>query len=51
MLLEGDPRTTEKFTPYGAQAVDTASPFVHTIDDEETLFRYIGRAILNGTSL
>jgi hypothetical protein len=49
LLLEGGPRTTEKFMPYGAQAVDTASPYVHTIDDEETLYRYMGRAILNGT--
>jgi hypothetical protein len=49
LMLEGDPRTTEKFTPFGAQSVDTASPYVHTIDDEETLYRYMGRSILNGT--
>ena len=48
MLLEGDPRTTRQYEPYGAQNVDTTSPFVHTIDDEETLYRYMCRAILNG---
>ena len=49
MLLEGDPRTTRQYEPYGAQNVDTTSPFVHTIDDEETLYRYMCRAMLNGT--
>lgn len=50
ILLEGDPRTTRQYEPYGAQNVDTTSPYVHTIDDEETLYRYMCRAILNGKS-
>ena len=48
ILLEGDPRTTRQYESYGAQNVDTTSPHVHTIDDEETLYRYMCRAILNG---
>jgi hypothetical protein len=49
ILLEGDPRTARQYEAYGAQSVDTTSPFVHTIDDEEILYRYMCRAILNGT--
>jgi hypothetical protein len=50
MLLEGDPRTTVQFVPYGAQQeAETFSPFVHTIDDEETFYRYMCRTIINGT--
>jgi hypothetical protein len=48
MLLEGDPRTTQQYESYGSQQVDTTSPFVHTIDDVETYYRYMCRAILNG---
>ena len=48
VLLEGDPRTTRQYEPYGAQNVDTTSPYVHTIDDEEILYRFMCRAILNG---
>lgn len=49
LLLEGDPRATVQYTPYGAQDVETASnPFDHAIDDEDSLYRFLGRAILNG---
>jgi hypothetical protein len=47
ILLEGDSRTTVQHTPYGAQA-ESYSPYDHTIDNEESLFRFIGRAILRG---
>ena len=48
LLLEGDGRKTVKYTPYGAQEVEATSPFDHTIDDEDSLYRFMGRAILNG---
>lgn len=48
LLLEGDSRTTVQYTPYGAQEVEASSPFDHTIDDEDSLYRFMGRVILNG---
>ena len=51
LLLEGDCRTAAQYTAYGAQEVQTApSPFDHTIDDEDTLYRFMGRAILSDRS-
>jgi hypothetical protein len=49
LLLEGDPRTCTQFIAYGAQEVDVPSPFSHTIDDEDSLYLFMGRALLNGT--
>lgn len=48
LLLEGDSRTAAQYAPSGAQEVETISPFDHTIDDEDSLFRFMGRVILNG---
>ena len=49
LLLEGDPRTTSQFMAYGQQQIeDDTSPFRHVIDDEASLFRFFGRAILHG---
>lgn len=51
LLLEGEPRTAAQYTAYGAHDVEEYSPYSHTIDDEESLFRFFGRAILNGRFL
>jgi len=51
LLLEGDCRTASQYTAYGAQEVQSApSAFDHTIDDEDTLYRFMGRAILSDRS-
>lgn len=49
LLLEGDYRTVCQFTPYGSQDVEEFSPYNHAVDDEEALYRFFGRAVLNGT--
>jgi len=51
LLLEGDPRTAAQYTPQGNNndEFETCSPYDFTIDDEQSLYRLFGRAILNGT--
>lgn len=46
LMLEGDPRTASQFVAYGAQEVQTISPYDHTIDAEDALYRFFGRAVL-----
>ena len=46
-LLEGDFRCAVQYTAHGAQQLEAYGPENHTIDNEESLIRFIGRAILS----
>lgn len=51
LLIEGDPRTTAQFIPYGAQQQQEAagySPYHQTIEDEDSLYLFFDRELLNG---
>jgi hypothetical protein len=51
MLIEGDSRTTGRFTAYGSQNQEYWKPDHYTIDEEPLLFRFLGRAILSSSAI
>jgi hypothetical protein len=46
-LLEGDFRTAVQYTPHGAEQAEEYGPGSHAIDREESVIRFLGRAILS----
>lgn len=50
-LIEGDTRQAVHYTPFGAQHLNDTSVTNHTIDDEESFFLFVGRAILSSRSI
>lgn len=46
ILIEGDTRSASRFPAHGAQDREEWNPAYHRIDDEESIFRFVGRAIL-----
>jgi ERCC4-type nuclease len=50
-LLEGDLRQAAQYTAFGSQEDEGWTPTNHTIDSEETIIRFMGRAILSSDSL
>jgi ERCC4-type nuclease len=51
MLIEGDSRTTGRFTAFGSQNQEYWKPDHFTIDEEPLLFRFMGRAILSSSAI
>lgn len=50
-LLEGDFRNTTRYTAFGSLQTEDYTRNNHTIDDEPSLIRFIGRALLSVKSL
>jgi hypothetical protein len=46
-LIEGDLRTAERFTAYGAQEMDMMVRNNFVIEDQDAAVRFIGRALLS----
>jgi hypothetical protein len=51
LLIEGDSRTISQFTAYGSQSQEGWNPDYHKIDDERSLFRFMGRALLSSRAI
>jgi hypothetical protein len=51
MLIEGDTRTASQFVAFGSQNKEEWNPAYYCIDDEESLFRFVGRAVLSSPSV
>jgi hypothetical protein len=50
-LLEGDFRTASQFNAFGSQEDEGLTPTNHTIDSEESIVRFMGRAILSSDAV
>jgi ERCC4-type nuclease len=50
-LLEGDFKTASQFTAFGSQEEEGLTPTNQTIDSEESIVRFMGRAILSSDAV
>jgi ERCC4-type nuclease len=46
-LIEGDPKTAKGFTAYGHQSLEGRNPLMTIVEDEESLYCFLGRALLS----